>query len=119
MSTFIRIFTGHMRCVQAHCQSDGTTATLPPAKLLVEIVFIFNEVGRDKYLDHSIIHRILALASHGICHMIPALTKFFPRTNNSIPGALPQQGHHPMRPIPIYQANITTTRLTAPTTPPI
>ena len=45
MSTLIRMPTGHMRFVPAQCQSDDTTATLSPAKWLVEFVLISNTTG--------------------------------------------------------------------------
>ncbi len=48
MSTLNRISTDHMRFVPAHCQSDDMTATLPPAKWLMEYVLISNEAGREK-----------------------------------------------------------------------
>ncbi len=66
-----------------------------------------------------LIHSILAPAIQDVCHMTPALTKFFPRTNNTNPGAQPQQGRHPTRPIPRCPARITITRPTTPTTPPM
>jgi len=49
--------------------------------------------------------------------MTLALTKFFPRTNNTSLGTLPQQGRHPTRPIPRCLTYIATTELTNPTTP--
>ena len=49
MSILIRIPTSHMRLMRAHRQSNDMTATLPPAKLLVELVLIYNEAGREKY----------------------------------------------------------------------
>ena len=90
MSTLIRIPTGHMKFVPTHRQSDGMTATLPPAKWLVEMVLISNEAGREKFLDHAKIHRILALAIQDVCHKTPASAKFFPRTDNTSLRALPQ-----------------------------
>jgi hypothetical protein len=107
-----------MHFVPAHRQFDDTTAILPPAKWLVELVLIFNEAGREKYLDKSKIQGILALATQGVCHMTPALTKFFTRTNITSTWALPKQRRHPMRLIHVSPANITTTRLTVPTIPP-
>jgi hypothetical protein len=118
MSTLIRIPAGHMRFVPAHRQSDDITATLPPAKWPVELVLISNEIYHAKYLDHSRIHIILAPAIQGVCHMSPAQTKFFPRTNAARSGALSQQGRHPTRPIPKCSANVSKTGLTAPPTPP-
>ena len=50
--------------------------------------------------------------------MTSASTKFFPRTNNTSPWALPQNGRHPTRPIPRCPAHITITKPTASTTPP-
>jgi len=50
--------------------------------------------------------------------MTPPLTKFFPWANNTIPGALPQQGRHPTCPIPRCPARITTTGPPSSTTPP-
>jgi hypothetical protein len=38
------------------------TASLSPAKGLVEVVLISNAAGHETYLDPSRIHRILALA---------------------------------------------------------
>jgi len=104
--------------VQAHGQSDDMTTILPPAKWPVELVLISNEAGREKYLDRAKIHRILAPANLDVCHMSPALTKFFSRTTNTSPRALPQQGCHPKRPISRCPVDITTTRPTSPTTPP-
>jgi len=106
-----------MQFEPAHRQSDDMTANLPPANLLIDLVLISNEAGREKYLDRAKIHKILAPAIHDVCHMPPALTKFFPRTNNTSPGALSQQGSHPTHPIPRCPAHITTTWPTSPTTP--
>ena len=62
MSTLIRIPTGHMRFGPAHRQPDDMTATLPLAKWSVELILISNEASREKYLDTSPIHMILAPA---------------------------------------------------------
>ena len=113
--TLIRIPIGHMRFVLAHRQSVDMTATLPPAKWLVELVLISNKAGREKYLDLASIHKILSSAIQDVCHMTPALTKFFPRTNNTSPGALPQQGRHPTRTFPRCPAHITIIGPIAPT----
>jgi hypothetical protein len=42
ISTLIKIPAGHMRFVPIHRQSDDSTATLPQAKWLVEMVLISN-----------------------------------------------------------------------------
>ena len=94
------------------------TATLPPAKWLVELVLISNEARRKKYLDRARIHRFLALAIQDECHMTSALIKFFPRTDNTSPGTLPLTGRHPTRPVPRRPALIGITWPTALTTPP-
>ncbi len=60
MTTLIRIPTGHMRFVPAHRQSDDATQALPPDKWQVELLLISNEAGRERYLDQSRIHKILA-----------------------------------------------------------
>ena len=117
MSTLIRIPTGHMRFVPAHRQSDDMTVTLSPAKWLVELVLISNKAVREKCLDQFRIHKILAPAIPDVCHITPALTKFFPRKNDTNQRALPQHERHLTRPIPRCPANITTTGMTAPTTP--
>ncbi len=62
MTTLIRIPTSHVRFVPAHRQSDDIMATLLPAKCLVKLVLMSNVTGREKYLDHSRIHMILAPA---------------------------------------------------------
>ncbi len=67
MTILIRIPTGHMRFVPAHRQSDDVAATLLPAKWPVELVLISNEAGRERYLDQSRIHRILAPAIQVVC----------------------------------------------------
>jgi len=95
MTTLIRIPTGHMHFVPAHRQSDDVTATLPPAKWPVELILISNEAGREKYLDHSRIHRILVPVIQVVCHMTPAQTMFFPPKIFTSTGALSQQGRHP------------------------
>ncbi len=46
LETLIQIPTGHMRFVPAHQQTDGDTASLPPANWPVELVLISNEAGR-------------------------------------------------------------------------
>ena len=80
------------------------------------MVLISNEARREKYLVFARIHRILAHAIQSICHMTPSSTKFFPRTNNTNPRALLQQGRHPTRLIPRCPAPITITWPTTPTT---
>ena len=90
ISTLIRIPNGHMRCVPTHRQSDDTAATPHRAKWPGEIVLISNEAHREQYLDQSKTHRILALAIQDVCQMTPALSEFFPRTNTSSQGTLPQ-----------------------------
>jgi len=40
-----------MRFVPTHRQLDDTTATLPPAKWLVEMALISNEADKEQYLD--------------------------------------------------------------------
>ena len=90
ITTLIRIPTGHMRFVPAHRQYDDMTAALPPAKWPVELVLVSNEAGREKYLDQSRIHRILAPAIRAVCHMAPAQIKFFPPKTFTSTRALPQ-----------------------------
>ena len=89
MSTLTRIPLGHMLFVPAHRQSDGMTATLPPVRWTVELVLIFDDAWREKYLYQSRIHRILALAIQDVCHMTPAQIKFFPLTNTTSTRAPP------------------------------
>jgi hypothetical protein len=62
MSTLIRIPAGHMRFVPAHKQTDEVTPILSPAKWPVEFVLIANSRGRESFLDHERIHRILCPA---------------------------------------------------------
>ena len=90
MTTLIRIPTGHMRFVPAHRRSDDVTAALPPAnKWLVELVLISNEAGRERYLDLSRIHRILAPTIQIVCHTNPAQPTFFPSKMFTSTRALP------------------------------
>ena len=70
------------------------------------------------FLDQSRFHMILARVIQGVCHMTPALSKFFARTNNTSLRALPQQVRHPMHLITKCPANTSTAGMTAPTTPP-
>jgi len=118
ISNLIRIPTGHMRFVPTHRQSDDTTATLSSTKWLVDMVLIPNAAGREQYLDHSRIHKILAPAIQDVCHMTPAMTKFFPQTNTTRQGTLPEHGRHPTRPIPRCPVNVTITWPTTSTTLP-
>jgi hypothetical protein len=118
MSTLIRFPGVHMRFVPAHRQSDDMTTILSPAKWLVGLVFITNAAGREKYLDQSRTHMILAPAIQAVWHMTTAKTKFFPLTYTTSTGAFPHPGRHPTRPIPRYPATLPTRGLLAPSTPP-
>ena len=119
MFTLIRIPAGHMRFVPAHRKSDDMTAILSSAKWLVEFVFISNATSREKYLDRSWIHGILALAIQDVCHMTMAHTKLFPLTDTTSTGALTHLGHHLTSSIPKCRASLPTTRLLAQITPPM
>ena len=99
-TTLIRTPTGHMRFVPTHRQSQNTTATLLSAKWPLEMILVSNEAGREQYLDQARIHWILAPVIQNICHMTPAITRFFPRANISSQGALPQHGRQSTHPIP-------------------
>jgi hypothetical protein len=118
MTTLIRIPTGHMRFVPAHRQSDDVTATLLPAKMPVELVLISNEAGRERYLDQTRIHKILAPVIQVVCHMTPAQTTCFPPKIFTSTGALSQQGRHPTRSIPRCPATMPTIGAWTPNTPP-
>ena len=50
MSTLIRISARHMRFVPAQKQSDEANLVLSPANLLVELVLIANDKGRERHL---------------------------------------------------------------------
>jgi hypothetical protein len=118
MTALIRVPTDHMRSVPAHRQSDDITAALPPAKRSLELVLISIEAGREKYLDHLRIHRILAPAIKAVCLMTPAQTKFFPPKTFNSTGALSRQGRHPTRPILRCPATMPTTWSLAQIAPP-
>ena len=112
MTTLICIPTGQMRFVPARRQSDDVTAALSPVKWLVELVFISNEAGQERYLDQS--QHIIQV----VCHMAPAQTKFFPPKIFTSTGALPQRGHHPTCLIPRFPATMPKTWPWTPSTPP-
>ncbi len=78
MSTLIRIPEGHMRFVPAHKQSDGANPILSPAKWPVELVLIANEKGRESFICHDWIQRILSPAIQAKCLLTEAHTLFFP-----------------------------------------
>jgi len=62
MSTLIRIPEGHMRFVPAHNRTDGANPILFPAKWPAELVLIANEKGRETFICHDRIQRILSPA---------------------------------------------------------
>jgi len=65
--TLIRIPEGHMRFVSAHKQSDGASPILSPAKEPVELVLIANDTGRETFICHDRIQRILSPAIQSTC----------------------------------------------------
>jgi hypothetical protein len=83
----------------------------------VELVLISNEAGRERFLDQSRIHRILAPTIQVVCHVTPAQTTFFPSKIFTSTGALPQQGRHPACPIPMCPAIMPTIGAWTPNTP--
>jgi hypothetical protein len=109
MSTSIELSSAYMRSVPANKQYDDATSSLSPVRWRVEIVIIFNEAGRDAFLNHDWIHTILS----------PAITTYFtttplyilaasPRHKHNSPGLakhrdrgkIPDRHTHPIRPIP-------------------
>jgi hypothetical protein len=78
MSTLIRIPEGHMKFVPAHKQSDGANPILSPAKWPTELVLIANEKGRETFICHDRIQRILSPAIQATCLLTEAQTLFFP-----------------------------------------
>jgi hypothetical protein len=118
MANLILIPAGHMRFVPAHRQTDDMTATLSPTKWPMEIVLISNAVGRERYLDQSWIHGILAPTIQAVCHMTTTQAKFFPLPDTTSTGAFPRPGRHPMHPIPRCPATLPTIGTLTPNTPP-
>ena len=51
LKTHIQIPARHMRFVLDHKQIDGDTASLPPAKWLVELVLISIEEGKTQFIS--------------------------------------------------------------------
>jgi hypothetical protein len=80
MSTLLRIPAGHMRFVPSHKQSDEDTLVLSLAKRPVELVLIANFQGRDSFLCHDRITRILGSALQATCNLTREQTLFFPTT---------------------------------------
>ena len=78
MSTLIRIPALHMRFVPAHKQTDEVTPNLSPAKWLVEFVLIANSKGRESFLNHERIHRILGPAIRDVGVLTQDQIRFFP-----------------------------------------
>jgi hypothetical protein len=78
MSTLIRIPAGHMRFVPAYKQADEVTPALSPAKWPVEFVLIANDKGRESFICHDRIQRILRPAIQATCHLPPGQTLFSP-----------------------------------------
>jgi len=78
MSTLFRIPAGHMRFVPAHMQSDEANPSLSPAKWPVELVLIANEKGRETFICHDRIQRILRPAIQATYFLTDAQTLFFP-----------------------------------------
>ena len=76
MATLIRIPAGHMRFVPAHKQSDVANPRLSPAKWPVELVLIANEKGRETFICHDRIHRILSPTIQATCLLTTAQTLF-------------------------------------------
>ena len=67
-----------MRFVPAHKQTDEVTPILSPAKWPVEFVLIANSKGRESFLNHERIHRILGPAIRDACVLTQDQTRFFP-----------------------------------------
>ncbi len=90
---------------------------LKPAKWLVELILIANELGREAYLDNDRIRNILSPAIQTICRLKPEDSIFFP--------PLLQPRHitsyttraSPTRPLPYRPATGYTTTHTGPQTP--
>ena len=78
MSTLIQIPAGHMRFVPSHKQSDEATPALHPAKWPVDFVLIANPSGREAFLSHDIINKILGPAIRATCALAQEQTQFFP-----------------------------------------
>ena len=104
MSTLIRIPAGHMRFVPSHKQTDEDTPTLTPAKWPVEFVLIANSMGREAFLSHERIHRVLCPAIRATCALSHEQTKFFPNpphSGNTFKGYLTRT---PRRSLPVQPA---------------
>ncbi len=82
MSTLIRIPAGHMRFVPSHKQSDEDNSVLSLAKWPVELVLIANSKGRESFLCHDRITRILCPPIQATCTLTREHTRFFPTTPN-------------------------------------
>ncbi len=67
-----------MRFVPAHKQADNASLELKPAKWLVELALIVNDMGREAYLSYNKIHTILAPAIRAICRLKPEELFFSP-----------------------------------------
>ncbi len=78
MSTLIRIPAGHMRFVTFHKQSDEATHVLSPAKWPVEFVLIANSKGRETFLSHDRITRIMCPAMQATCNLTQEKIRFIP-----------------------------------------
>jgi hypothetical protein len=78
MSTLIRIPAEHMRFVPSHKQSDEATPVLSPAKWPAKFVLIANSKGRETFLSHDRIARILYPALQATCNLTQEKTRFFP-----------------------------------------
>jgi hypothetical protein len=78
MATLIWIPAGHMRFVPFLKQSDEATPVLSPAKWPVEFVLIANSKGRETFLSHDRITRILCPAIQATCHLTQEQIRFFP-----------------------------------------
>jgi hypothetical protein len=72
ISTLILIPSGHMCFVPANKHTDETSVELKPAKWLVELVLIANDMGREVYLDNERIQTILSPAIQATCRLKPS-----------------------------------------------
>ena len=71
MSTLIQIPAGHIRFVPAHEQSDEANPVLSPAKWHLDLAIIANDKGRETFVSHDRIQRILTNPKPGNPSLMP------------------------------------------------
>jgi hypothetical protein len=117
MSNLIQIPAGHVRFVPPHKQSDEATHVLSPAKWPAEFVLISNSKGRETFLSHGRITRILCPAIQATCNLTQEQTRLFPTPTLDRGQFIGRLTPPPRRSLPTQPATPTQSPTRVPATP--